>query len=164
VLTGLIIAARAGGAMAARIGTMRVSEQIDALEVMGVDPQQYLVAPRMIAAFFSTPMLCAIFDFVAMLGSYFVCVKLLEMDNAVFWDKVQLWTEPRHIFEGLVKAAVFGAIFSVVCTYKGFNTEGGARGVGEATNRGVVLSMVLIIVLDYFLTNLLAIYFGIIDA
>lgn len=164
VLTGLIIAARAGGAMAARIGTMRVTEQIDALEVMGVDPYQYLVAPRLLAAVISTPLLCAVFDFVAMLGSYFVCIKLLELDKAVFWDKITLWMLPRDIYQGLFKAGIFGFVFAVICTYRGFRTEGGARGVGEATNRGVVISMVLIIVLDYFISNLLTFYFNILDA
>ena len=163
VLTGLIIAARAGGAMAARLGTMRVTEQIDALEVMGVEPQQYLISPRMLSATLSTPLLCAIFNFVAMIGCYFICIRLLELDEAVFWNKVQIWLEPRHLAEGLIKAAVFGFCFAVICTYNGFNTTGGAKGVGDATNKGVVNSMVMIIILDYFVTNILAIIFGIID-
>ena len=163
VLTGLIIAARAGGAMAARLGTMRVTEQIDAMEVMGVHPFQFLIAPRMLAALISTPLLCAIFNFVALIGSYMVCIRLLEMDEAVFWDKIQLWLEPRHLGEALTKSAVFGLCFSAICTYRGFNTEGGAKGVGDATNQGVVHSMVLIIVLDYFITNLIAIYFRFVD-
>ncbi len=162
VLTGLIIAARAGGAMAARIGTMRVYEQIDALEVMGVNPKQFLVSPRIIAAILATPLLCAIFDFVAMLGSYIVCVRMLNLDEAIFLDKIGQWLEPRHINEGLIKSAVFGLIFSVVCTYKGFFTEGGAKGVGEATNRGVVLSMVTIIILDYYVTSLIRYYYQLI--
>lgn len=159
VLTGLIVAARAGGAMAANLGSMRVSEQIDALEVMGVDPQEYLVAPRMIASVIALPLLTAIFDFVAMIGSYFLCIRVLEMDEAIFWDKTALWLNPSHINEGLIKAAVFGAVFALICTYRGFNTKGGARGVGDATNRGVVLSMVMIIILDFFLMNLIEIYY-----
>jgi phospholipid/cholesterol/gamma-HCH transport system permease protein len=153
VLTGLIVAARAGGAMAARLGTMRVNEQIDALDVMGVNTRQYLIAPRIYAALICMPLLTAIFDFVAMIGSYILCVKLVELDEAVFWDRVNQMIEIRHINEGLFKAAVFGLFFAVICTYRGFNTTGGAKGVGDATNQGVVSSMVMIIILDYFLTN-----------
>lgn len=161
VLTGLIVAARAGGAMAARLGTMRVNEQIDALDVMGVNSKQYLIAPRIYAAIITMPLLTAIFDFVAMLGAYFLCVKLVELDEAIFWDKIRALLEVRHINEGLFKSAVFGFVFSVVCTYRGFFTTGGAKGVGEATNRGVVQSMVLIIILDYFLTNLIRIFYAV---
>lgn len=159
VLTGLIVAARAGGAMAARIGTMRVSEQIDALEVMGIDPVQYLVSPRIFAAFISMPLLCGVFDFVAMTGAHTLCVTLLGLDEAIFWDKIQIWLNPRDINEGLLKAALFGIIFSVICTHRGFYTRGGAKGVGEATNTGVVYSMVMIIVANFFMTNIIRFYY-----
>lgn len=159
VLTGLIVAARAGGAMAARLGTMRVNEQIDALDVMGVNTRQYLIAPRIAAAVLCMPLLTAVFDFMAMVGSWFLCVKIVELDEAVFMQKIRDTLEPRHVNEGLFKAAVFGIVFSLICTYRGFNTSGGAKGVGEATNRGVVESMVMIIVLDYFLTNLIRIFY-----
>lgn len=159
VLTGLIVAARAGGAMAARLGTMRVNEQIDALDVMGVNTKQYLIAPRIFAALICMPMLTAIFDFVAMVGCWFLAVRLVELDQAVFFQRINETVEFRHIVEGLVKSTVFGIIFALVCSYRGFNTSGGAKGVGEATNRGVVVSMVMIIVLDYFLTNLIRIYY-----
>lgn len=159
VLTGLIISARAGGAMAARLGSMRVSEQIDALEVMGVDPRQYLVSPRVIACAIATPLLCGLFDFVAILGSYFLCIHVLEMDSATFFDHIEKWIEPRFIFEGIFKSMVFGFIFGVICTYRGYNTKGGAAGVGESTNQGVVTSMVMVIVLDFFLSNLITIFY-----
>jgi phospholipid/cholesterol/gamma-HCH transport system permease protein len=159
VLTGLIVAARAGGAMAARIGTMRVSEQIDALEVMGIDPTQYLVSPRIFAAFVSMPLLCGVFDFVAMTGAHSLCVGLLGLDEAIFWDKIQVWLNPRDINEGLIKAALFGLIFSLICTHRGFFTKGGAKGVGEATNTGVVYSMVMIIVANFFMTNIIRFYY-----
>ena len=162
VLTGLIVAARAGGAMAARLGTMRVNEQIDALDVMGVNSKQLLIGPRIIAAIICMPLLTAIFDFVAMIGSWFLCVHLVELDEAVFFEKIRQTLEPRHIYEGLIKAAFFGVIFASICTYRGFFTKGGAKGVGEATNRGVVTSMVLIIIADYFLTNLIGTFFRII--
>lgn len=159
VLTGLIVAARAGGAMAARLGTMRVNEQIDALDVMGVNTKQYLIAPRIAAAIICMPLLTAIFDFVAMMGSYILCVKLVELDEAIYWQKISTTIEVRHINEGLFKAAVFGLVFGLICTYRGFNTTGGAKGVGEATNRGVVQSMVMIIILDYFLSNIIRIFY-----
>src|SRR6218665_3508673 len=89
VLTGLIVAARAGGAMAARLGTMRVNEQIDALEVMGVNTKQYLISPRLVAAFICMPLLTAVFDFVAMMGSWVLCVKIVQLDEAVFWQKIR---------------------------------------------------------------------------
>ncbi len=161
VLSGLIVAARAGGAMAANLGSMRVSEQIDAIEVMGVDPIRYLVSPRIMAATIIMPFLTGIFDFVAILGSYFLCVKVLDIDDAIFWEKTNLWVDPNHINEGLIKAAVFGFIFSSVCCYRGFYTKGGAKDVGDATNRGVVLSMVLIIIVDFFLMNLIDLYYKI---
>lgn len=159
VLTGLIVAARAGGAMAARLGTMRVNEQIDALDVMGVNTRQYLIGPRIVAAVICMPLLTAVFDFVAMVGSWFLCVKLVELDEAVFFQRISDTIEIRHINEGLFKAAFFGLIFAVVCTYRGFNTTGGAKGVGEATNRGVVISMVSIIIADYYLTNLIRLFY-----
>ncbi|NUN05477.1 MAG: ABC transporter permease [Bdellovibrio sp.] len=161
VLTGLIVAARAGGAMAARLGTMRVNEQIDALDVMGVNTKQYLIAPRLVAAFICMPLLVAVFDFVAMLGSYFLCVKLVQLDEAVFWQKIADFIEVKHINEGLIKGMIFGLYFAVICTYRGFNTTGGAKGVGDATNEGVVQSMVGIIILDYFITNLIRFYYNI---
>lgn len=159
VLTGLIIAARAGGAMAARLGTMRVNEQMDALDVMGVSTYNYLIGPRILASVLATPMLTALFDFFAMFGSWLLVVYLVGLDQAIFWDRIDQIVQAKYIFEGLFKALIFGLIFSVVCTYKGFHTKGGAQGVGEATNQGVVTSMVTIIVLDYFLMNLIRVFY-----
>jgi phospholipid/cholesterol/gamma-HCH transport system permease protein len=161
VLTGLIVAARAGGAMAARLGTMRVNEQIDALDVMGVNTLQYLISPRIVAAIICMPLLTAVFDFVAMMGSYILCVKIVALDEAVFWQKIADILEVRHIHEGLFKGMIFGLFFAVICTYRGFNTTGGAKGVGEATNQGVVQSMVSIIILDYFVTNLIRLFYNV---
>lgn len=159
VLTGLIVAARAGGAMAARLGTMRVTEQIDALEVMAVEPIQYLVSPRLVAAVLVMPLLTGVFDFLALIGSYLLGIHVLGMDTALFLDRTQLWLQPSHIFEGLFKSAVFGLFFAVICTHRGFFTKGGAEGVGSSTNRGVVMSMVMIIILDFFLTNMIDIFY-----
>lgn len=160
VLTGLIVAARAGGAMAARLGTMRVNEQIDALDVMGVNTKQYLIAPRIVAAVICMPLLVAVFDFVAMAGSYLLCVQLVQLDEAVFFQRIADMIEIKHINEGLFKGMIFGVYFAAMCTYRGFNTTGGAKGVGDATNQGVVQSMVGIIILDYFATNLIRIFYN----
>ncbi len=159
VMTGLIVAARAGGAMAARLGTMRVTEQIDALEVMGVDPVQYLVAPRIVAATVTMPLLCGVFDFVAMAGCWMICIGLFGIDEASFWNRTTTWLKPYHLYEGLFKSALFGLFFSVICTERGYNTKGGAEGVGNATNEGVVTSMVMIIILDFFVTNLINVFY-----
>ncbi len=163
VLTGLLVSARAGGAMAAQLGTMRVSEQIDALRVMGVDPIQYLVMPRILASIVVLPLLCGFFDFIAMLGSYGLSVYVLEVDGALFIDKIQSWIKPSDVYQGMFKAAIFGLIFSLICTHRGFYTKGGARGVGEATNRGVVVSMVTIIIASYVLTNFIRLYFHFVE-
>ncbi|MFZ3230521.1 MAG: ABC transporter permease [Pseudobdellovibrio sp.] len=159
VLTGLIVAARAGGAMAARLGTMRVNEQLDALDVMGVNTKQYLIGPRIIAAILCMPLLTALFDFMAMVGSWILCTKIVGLDSAVFMSKVRDSVQVHHINEGLAKSAIFGILFAVICSYKGFHTSGGAKGVGEATNRGVVVSMVSIIIIDYFLMNIIRIFY-----
>ncbi len=164
VLTGLIVAARAGGAMAARLASMRVTEQIDALEVMAVEPIQYLVSPRLVAAVLVMPLLTGIFDFLALGGSYLLGINVLGMDAALFLDRTELWLQPSHIFEGLFKSAVFGLFFAIICTHRGFHTKGGAEGVGAATNRGVVMSMVMIIILDFFLTNMIDAFYKLIGA
>lgn len=159
VLTGLIVAARAGGAMAARLGTMRVNEQLDALDVMGVNTKQYLIGPRIVAAILCMPLLTALFDFMAMVGSWILCTKIVGLDQAVFMSKIRDSVQLHHINEGLLKSAIFGILFAVICSYKGFHTTGGAKGVGEATNRGVVVSMVSIIIIDYFLMNIIRIFY-----
>ena len=159
VLTGLVIAARAGVAMAAQLGTMRVSEQIDALEVIGVDPIQYLVSPRVVAATIGTPLMCAVFDFMSLMSSYFLSIYFLGLDEGGYWDKIGAWIEFSYLVESLFKATVFGLFFGLYCTFAGFYTRGGARGVGLATNKGVVISMVMVIVLDYILSNFIRLYY-----
>lgn len=159
VLTGLIVSARAGGAMAARLGTMRVTEQIDALEVMGVDPIQYLVSPRIIATVLVMPLLTGVFDFIAMSGCYIICVYLFDIDPAQLVSQTTEWLEPYHLWEGLIKGALFGLFFSIICTNRGYHTKGGAEGVGNSTNQGVVTSMVMIIVLDFFVLNLINVFY-----
>ncbi|MCS7280013.1 MAG: ABC transporter permease [Desulfobacterota bacterium] len=155
VLTGLMVAGRAGSAMAAEIGTMRVTEQIDALLVMALNPVKYLVVPRVLASFAMLPVLTIIADFLGISGGYIVAVKLLGVDESAFLNRIYRYLEFQDIYVGLVKSACFGVIFSVVACYKGFYTKGGAEGVGRATTEAVVVSCVTILIADYILTSLL---------
>jgi phospholipid/cholesterol/gamma-HCH transport system permease protein len=153
VLTSLMVTGRAGAAMAAELGTMRVTEQIDALTVMALNPIKYLVTPRIIAAFLMLPLLTVIADFVGIIGGYLVGVKLLGINEGAYLEKMIKFVELNDIYNGLVKAAVFGIILSVVSCYKGFYTKGGAEGVGKSTTEAVVVSSVTILVTDYILTS-----------
>jgi phospholipid/cholesterol/gamma-HCH transport system permease protein len=155
VLTSLMVTGRAGSAMAAELGTMRVTEQIDALTVMALNPIKYLVAPRVVASFLMLPILTIISDFIGMVGGYLVGVKLLGINEGSFMNKIERTLDLADIYNGLVKAAVFGLILSVISCYKGYNTRGGAEGVGRATTEAVVLSSVTILISDYVLTSLM---------
>ena len=155
VLTGLMVTGRSGSAMAAEIGTMRVTEQIDALEVMAVNPIQYLVTPRLLAAVLMMPALTMTYNVIGMLGAWLVGVGYLGIDDNVFWTRVWLYVDPDDIIVGLIKAACFGFIIAAVSCHRGFNASGGAEGVGRATTRAVVLSSVSILISDYFITSLL---------
>ncbi len=150
-LTGLLVAGRAGSAIAAEIGTMRVTEQIDALDAMAVDPVNYLVKPRLLAALISLPMLTAVFDFVGILGSYIVGVYVMHLSYPEFMVRLKDWVDWDDIWTGLFKALVFGAIIGVVACYKGYYTTGGAKGVGNATTSSVVVASVLILVSNFFI-------------
>jgi len=153
VLTSLMVTGRAGSAMAAELGAMRDTEQIDALTVMALNPIKYLVTPRVIAAFLMLPLLTVIADFVGIVGGYLVGVKLLGINEGAYIDKMIKFVELNDIYNGLVKAAVFGIILSIVSCYKGFYTKGGAEGVGRSTTEAVVASSVTILVTDYILTS-----------
>ncbi len=155
VLTGLMVTGRAGSGIATELGTMRVTEQIDALYTMAVNPVQYLVVPRFIAGLVMVPALCALFTLVGTLGCYFVGVVLLRIDPGVFIENVRWFVDPADLTSGLIKACVFGGILTMVGCYKGFYATGGARGVGLATTQSVVASSVLILVADYFLTAMM---------
>lgn len=155
VLATLMITARSGSAMAAQLGTMQVSQQIDALTSMAINPQGYLVAPRIIACVIVTPILTAMFDFIGFIGSYLVGVHLLKINDAVFVEKIVQYVTTYNIIEGLFKSVIFGFILASISCYKGFFTRGGAEGVGRSTTEAVVLSSVSILVFDYFLTALL---------
>jgi phospholipid/cholesterol/gamma-HCH transport system permease protein len=155
VLTSLMVTGRAGSAMAAEIGTMRVTEQIDALTVMALNPIKYLVAPRVVASFLMLPILTIISDFTGIVGGYIVGVKMLGINEGAFMNRIEKGVALTDIYNGLVKAAVFGLILSVISCYKGYNTRGGAQGVGRATTEAVVLSSVTILISDYILTSLM---------
>lgn len=155
VLAALMVTARAGSAMTAEIGTMRVTEQIDALVVMGVNPFQYLVIPRIAATIIMMPLLTIVFNSIGVLGSYLVGVKLLHIDEGIFMSKISDYVEYADLFNGLLKSAFFGFILSLVGCYKGYSTSGGAEGVGKSTTYSVVISSVCILIADYFLTALM---------
>jgi phospholipid/cholesterol/gamma-HCH transport system permease protein len=155
VLTSLMVTARAGSAMAAELGTMRVTEQIDALYVMAANPVKHLIVPRVIAGVLMTPMLTVVSDFVGILGGYFVGVHILGINSGIFIKNITRLVDLDDIYNGLVKAACFGLILSLIGCYKGFNTRGGAEGVGRATTEAVVLASITILISDYFLTAIM---------
>lgn len=155
VLTGLIVAGRAGSAMAAQIGSMKVTEQIDALEVMGINSIQYLAVPRIIAGTIAVPMLSVVFLFIGNVGSYLVGTKTLMIDESMYYSKLSDFMYVADIWQGIIKAAVFGFVISVIGTYFGFQVEKGAVGVGRGTNLAVIWGMISVLILDYFLTTFL---------
>jgi phospholipid/cholesterol/gamma-HCH transport system permease protein len=155
VLTGLMVAGRAGAAMAAELGTMKVTEQIDALETLATNPMKYLVVPRFIASTVMMFFLTILGMMIGITGGYFVGVKLLGSNPVTYINNSINNTEVTDIWYGLIKALVFGAVVGLIGCYKGFHTEGGAEGVGKATTGAVVVSCMLILILDYFLSALL---------
>ncbi len=152
VMCGFIVTGRAGAAMAAEIGTMRVNEQIDAMEAMGVDPVSYLVVPRVFASVLMMPVLAAIFLFLGVIGCYILGLSIFHIDTMVFMENVRWLVWSSDIRKGLFKAAVFGFILSSIACYKGFYARGGAKGVGEATTEAVVASLLSILICDFFIT------------
>lgn len=155
VITSLMVTGRAGSAIAAEIGTMRVTEQIDALTVMAISPVQYLVVPRLLAGVIMLPLLTVISDFIGIVGGYLVGVKILGINSGLFINKIYEYVELDDLYNGLIKAACFGLILTLVGCYKGFYTKGGAEGVGKSTTQSVVLASVLILMFDYVLTALM---------
>ena len=155
VMTALMVNARAGSAIAAELGTMRVTEQIDALEIMAINPIHFLVVPRIWAGIFMVPLLTALNIFVGIIGGYFVGVTLLGINSGIYMEKMISMTELGDLVQGMTKSVVFGFILTLVGCYKGFNTYGGAEGVGRATTEAVVISSVSILIGTYVLTSLL---------
>lgn len=155
VLTGLMVTGRAGSAITAEIGTMRITEQIDALVTLRIDTFQYLVVPRMLAGITIVPCLAIFCMIFGIMGGYVVCVYVLELSPEDYINSIKNFVELADIRSGLIKSCVFGLILTWVGTYKGYHTRGGARGVGKATTQSVVLSSITILITNYFLTKLL---------
>jgi phospholipid/cholesterol/gamma-HCH transport system permease protein len=155
VLTSLMLAGRAGAGIATELGTMRISEQIDALESMAVNPVQFLVLPRLVMGTLMAPILSLIFFIVGMGGAYLVAVINMGVDHGQFIANAKNLLEIVDIVQGCLKAAVFGFVIMLVGCYQGYNASGGGRGVGIGTTRAVVIASVSILVMDYFLSEIL---------
>jgi phospholipid/cholesterol/gamma-HCH transport system permease protein len=155
VLTGLMVSGRVGSSMAAELGTMQVTEQIDALYTLAVNPIKYLIVPRLLAALIMMPVLVIFADLIGIAGGYFVSVKVLSSNPYTYMERTWNFLELNDIFSGLFKAAVFGVIIATISCYQGFFTRGGAEGVGRATTKAVVLSCLLILIFNYIITALL---------
>ena len=154
VLAGLMVAGRSGAAIAAEIGTMKVTEQIDALKTLSTNPFNYLIAPRIIAGVISLPILVLIGDIIGIMGGYLISVYTLNFNPTVYLVNTHNFLQPIDVISGLVKASVFGLVISFMGCYQGFNAKGGAQGVGLATTYSVVSSSILILSLNYILTSL----------
>jgi phospholipid/cholesterol/gamma-HCH transport system permease protein len=155
VISSLMVAGRAGSAIATELGTMRVSEQIDAITTMGLNPVKYLVVPRVIAGICMLPLLVIIADFCGVLGGYFVATNMLDINSGVYISSTIEHTDMSDIFNGLIKAVVFGLIISLMGSFHGFFAKGGAEGVGRAATDAVVSACVLILIFDYILTSIM---------
>ena len=155
VLAALRVTGRAGSALTAELGIMRITEQIDALTVMALSPMRYLVAPSILAGLLTFPMMTALFDVVGIFGGYLVGVELLGLSEGTYFGEMQTFVDMGDIMTGFWKSLSFGVIVTWVCTYKGFHVGHGAEGVARATTQAVVMSSVLILVWDYFLGTVL---------
>ena len=152
VFTALMVTGRAGSAIATELGTMRVTEQIDAMESMAVNPIQYLVVPRIIASIAMFPLLTMIFNVVGYGGGFVMGVYVARIPIGPFLEHTREFMDPSDIMHGLLKAVIFGVIVSVITTWRGYSAAGGAKGVGEGTTRGVVMSSIAVLVADYVIT------------
>jgi phospholipid/cholesterol/gamma-HCH transport system permease protein len=156
VLTALMVTGRVGSSMAAELGSMRVTEQIDALTSLATEPVQYLIVPRVAASIAMMPLLVLMGDAVGMYGGYLVAVQLLGANPVTYVDNsFKYLTIEDDIVSGLIKAAVFGLVFSLIACVRGYDTKGGAEGVGRSTTRAVVSGSLAVLVTDFFLTKLL---------
>ncbi len=154
VLAGLMVAGRIGAAMAAEIGTMRVSDQIDALTTLSTKPMKYLVAPRLLAGTIALPMLVVVADVLGVMGGFIVSTLKLGFNDATYLKNTLDFMRTDDVVSGLVKAAVFGFVITLMGCYQGYNSRGGAQGVGSATTGAVVSASILILALDYIMTEL----------
>ncbi len=155
VFSALMVTMRAGSAMCTELGTMRVTEQVDALETMAVNPIQYLLVPRVIAGLVMVPLLTMVFNAAGITGAYAVAVLGKGVSAGTFISRTQQWVDPEDLFESLIKGAVFGLAVSLIACFKGYYASGGAKGVGQATTEAMVASALAIVVLDYLVGVLL---------
>ena len=155
MLTGLVMTGKIGATIAAEIGTMRVTEQIDALESLSFDPISYLIMPRILAAIFMFPMLIVIADIFGIFGGYIAALSSMEITTAEFLRGLQSWFRPWSAWFGLIKGVFFGIAITSIACYQGYFTSGGANGVGKSTTASVVFSCMTIFILDYVLAELL---------
>lgn len=153
VLAALMLAGRVSAAIAAEVGAMRATEQIDALQTLSTDPYRYLIAPRLLAAVVTLPLLTVVADTIGILGGWTVATATLDFSGATYIRNTWDFLEPWDVISGLIKAAVFGFIVALMGCYHGFHASGGARGVGQATTHAVVSAAVLIFAADYLLTS-----------
>lgn len=154
VLAAVMLAGRVGSAMAAELATMRVTEQLDALACLGVDPVRFLVAPRFLACLLLIPLLTVVADAMGLLGSTLICMEVFRIDSYHYWQHTRAFVKPWDVFVGLFKSVVFGAVLSLVACHRGFHSRPGAEGVGRAATQAFVYSFVAIIVIDFVLTML----------
>ncbi len=154
VLAGLMVAGRIGGSMAAEIGTMKVTEQIDALTTLSINPYKYLVAPRLIAGLAMMPLLVLVADIIGVFGGFLIAVNKLDFNPANYLTRTFEFLEVKDVVSGLVKAAAFGFVITLMGCYHGYNSRGGAQGVGTATINAVVSSLILILIFNYIITEL----------
>lgn len=155
VLTAIVVAGRAGASVTAELGTMKVTEQIDALYTLGTNPSSYLVIPRYIAFFIAVPILTVFSDFIGIFGGFVVSILKLKIASTVYWDDILVYMEIKNFMHGFIKSFFFAFTIATVSCYKGLFTEGGAQGVGKSTTESVVLTMVLILAIDYFISAVL---------
>lgn len=155
VLVGVVLAGRVGAALTAELGSMKVTEQIDALRVMAVNPIAYLVAPRFLACVIMVPLLAFYGVFLGVVGGYFIATTVTGISGTVFLDSINVMVITSDLIYGLIKAAVFGGVIAIVGCYKGMMTKMGAAGVGIATTESVVTSIIIIFILNYFLSAML---------
>lgn len=155
VFAALMVIARAGSAIAAELGNMRITEQMDALTTMGVSPVQYLLSPRMLAATLMMPLLCVLFSCVGMVGAWVIAIHVLNVDPGIFVANIEKFVVLDDFMMGEIKAAVFGFLISAISCHQGYYASGGARGVGIATTRAVVLSAVVLLIANYVITSIL---------
>ena len=155
VISALMVTGRAGSALSAEIGIMRITEQIDAMELMDLNPYRYIIVPNLLAGIISFPLLASIFDVVGIYGGYLVGVKLLGVSEGGYFGEMRNFIDIKEVLQGLYKSLSFGLIVTWICCYRGFTTTYGAEGVSKATTQAVVTSSVLILVWDYFITSIL---------